>query len=176
VGASEFLNRKAKADKRKTSGFAQMDDNGIHSGGFLTVATGKQRGLRALCDERGVLGALAIDQRDALRKLFAKATGLTAESIPAKALSEFNEHVSKILTPYASAILVDPVYGLPAAGKRDPRAGLLLAYEGSVEVFAQHGPARLHQWVEDKGVANIRNINACLAAAQQSMPNAPSNP
>jgi len=44
-------------------------------------------------------------------------------------LSEFKEHVSKILTPYASAILLDPEYGLPAAGKRDPRAGLLLAYE-----------------------------------------------
>jgi len=54
---------------------------------------------------------------------------LTAESIPAKTLSEFKEHVSKILTPYASAILLDPEYGLPAAGKRDPRAGLLLAYE-----------------------------------------------
>jgi tagatose 1,6-diphosphate aldolase len=94
----------------------------------LRVATGKQRGLQALRDERGVIGALAIDQRDALRKLFAKATGLTAESIFAKTLFEFKEHVSKILTPYASAILLDPEYGL-AAGKRDPRAGLLLAYE-----------------------------------------------
>ncbi|HEL1181361.1 TPA: tagatose 1,6-diphosphate aldolase, partial [Streptococcus equi subsp. zooepidemicus] len=33
------------------------------------------------------------------------------------------------LTPYASSILLDPEYGLPATKVRDERSGLLLAYE-----------------------------------------------
>ena len=124
----------------------------------MRVATGKQRGLQALCDERGVIGALAIDQRDALRKLFAKATGLTAESIPAKTLSEFKEHVSKILTPYASAILLDPEYGLPAAEKRDPRAGLLLAYEHTG--YDRSIAGRLPRLLDGFTVARLKNEGA----------------
>lgn len=41
----------------------------------------------------------------------------------------FKKIISSELTPYASAILLDPEYGLPAAEVRDKNAGLLLAYE-----------------------------------------------
>jgi tagatose 1,6-diphosphate aldolase len=44
-------------------------------------------------------------------------------------MEEFKVAVSKVLTPYASAILLDPEYGLPAAAARAKNAGLLLAYE-----------------------------------------------
>ncbi|MCD3500834.1 tagatose-bisphosphate aldolase, partial [Streptococcus equi subsp. equi] len=37
--------------------------------------------------------------------------------------------VSEELTPYASSILLDPEYGLPATKVRDEKSGLLLAYE-----------------------------------------------
>ncbi|WP_414603393.1 hypothetical protein [Streptococcus equi] len=37
--------------------------------------------------------------------------------------------VSEELTPYASSILLDPEYGLPATKVRDQKSGLLLAYE-----------------------------------------------
>jgi tagatose 1,6-diphosphate aldolase len=46
-------------------------------------------------------------------------------------LEEFKTAVTKILTPHASAILLDPEYGLPAAAARSKNAGLLLAYENS---------------------------------------------
>src|SRR5260370_39198294 len=46
-------------------------------------------------------------------------------------MEEFKVTVAKILTPHASAILVDPEYGLPAAKARASSAGLLLAYEES---------------------------------------------
>ncbi len=46
-------------------------------------------------------------------------------------LEEFKTAVTQILTPYASAILLDPEYGLPAAMARAKNAGLLLAYENS---------------------------------------------
>jgi tagatose 1,6-diphosphate aldolase len=46
-------------------------------------------------------------------------------------LEEFKTAVTKVLTPHASAILLDPEYGLPAAHARAKNAGLLLAYENS---------------------------------------------
>lgn len=95
------------------------------------LASGKKKGLDAVSDERGVIAALAIDQRSALRKLFAKASGLNTDEIPSEWLVQFKEIVSECLTPYASAILLDPEYGLPAGSRRNQDAGLLLAYEQS---------------------------------------------
>lgn len=96
-----------------------------------SISSGKRKRLEAVSDSRGVIAALAIDQRTALRSLMAKAKGLEPESIPGEMLTEFKEAVSRILTPYASAILLDPEYGLPAARQRAKNAGLLLAYEQS---------------------------------------------
>ena len=95
----------------------------------VAATAGKKKGLEAVADSRGVIAALAIDQRGAMRSLFAKAMGVTAESVPAEKLVEYKEAVSRILTPHASAILLDPEYGLPAARRRAKNAGLLLAYE-----------------------------------------------
>ena len=42
----------------------------------MNISKGKQKGLEAIADSRGIIAALAIDQRSALRKLFAAATGV----------------------------------------------------------------------------------------------------
>ena len=42
-------------------------------------------------------------------------------------MEEFKILVSEVLTPHASAILLDPEWGLPAAKRRAKNAGLLLA-------------------------------------------------
>src|SRR5207302_9765300 len=44
-------------------------------------------------------------------------------------MSEFKVVVTRVLTPHASAILLDPEFGLEAASARSKNAGLLLAYE-----------------------------------------------
>lgn len=93
------------------------------------ITEGKKRGLQAVADSRGVIAALAIDQRSALRKLFAQAMNTQAEKVPREMLVEFKACVSRVLTPHASAILLDPEYGLPAAKQGAKTAGLLLAYE-----------------------------------------------
>jgi tagatose 1,6-diphosphate aldolase len=90
---------------------------------------GKRSGLEAVADSRGVIAALAIDQRAAMRSLFAKAMGVEPASVPGDMLVAFKETVSRVLTPHASAILLDPEYGLSAAKQRAKSAGLLLAYE-----------------------------------------------
>ena len=93
------------------------------------LSAGKQKGLAAVADSRGIIAALAMDQRSALRSLFSRAMGVAAADVPPENLSQFKEAVSAILTPHASAILLDPEYGLPAAARRATNAGLLLAYE-----------------------------------------------
>lgn len=86
----------------------------------------KRQFIKQLCNEDGVIGALAIDQRGALKKMITKFKGSDAEEAE---IIEFKEIVSSQLTKYASSILLDPEYGLPAAGVRAETAGLLLAYE-----------------------------------------------
>jgi tagatose 1,6-diphosphate aldolase len=95
----------------------------------MTSSPGKAKGLQAVSDSHGVIAALAIDQRSAMRKLFAKAGGVEASAVPDETLQQFKETVSRILTPHTSAILLDPEYGLRAARARAKNSGLLLAYE-----------------------------------------------
>lgn len=86
----------------------------------------KNHYIKQLCNEDGVIGALAIDQRGALKKMITKFKGSEAEDAE---IIAFKEIVSSQLTKYASSILLDPEYGLPAADVRAENAGLLLAYE-----------------------------------------------
>ena len=95
----------------------------------MHISDGKRKGLHAVSDLRNVIAALAIDQRSALRKLFSAATGSDPDQISREQLENYKEAVSRVLTPHASAILLDPELGLPAAKQRVKNAGLLLAYE-----------------------------------------------
>jgi tagatose 1,6-diphosphate aldolase len=85
--------------------------------------------MKALSNERGVIAAAAMDQRGSLQKSLAAARGVDVKEITPEIMSEFKVAVSKVLTPHASAILLDPEFGLDAARARSSNAGLLLAYE-----------------------------------------------
>jgi tagatose 1,6-diphosphate aldolase len=97
----------------------------------MTLSEGKIQHFKALSNERGVIAAAAMDQRGSLRKAIAAAKGVDQKQITAEMMSEFKCVVSRVLTPHASAILLDPEYGLEAAKQRSSNAGLLLAYEES---------------------------------------------
>ena len=124
----------------------------------LSLSPGKQNGLQALADERGVIAALAIDQRSALRKLFAKASEREVGEVPAEWLVQFKERVSQLLTPYASAIFLDPEYGLPAASRRAKNTGLLLAYEQSG--YDKSVPGRLPRLLDNFTAARLKSSGA----------------
>lgn len=124
----------------------------------LRVSEGKRKGLQAVADARGVIAALAIDQRSVLQKLFAKAMNIDAESVPAEKLVQFKEAVSRILTPHASAILLDPEYGLPAARQKAKTAGLLLAYEKTG--YDKKVPGRLPELLEHWSVKRLVSAGA----------------
>jgi tagatose 1,6-diphosphate aldolase len=132
----------------------------------LQLSSGKQRGLQALSDERGIIAAIAVDQRSALRNLFAKASGLPAEAVITEHLIQFKELVSRILSPYATAILLDPEYGIPAAAQRNNRTGLILAYERSGYDKSARGrlPTLLEAFSERKQAWVERVGTECLSA------------
>jgi tagatose 1,6-diphosphate aldolase len=71
--------------------------------------------MKALANHRGVIAAAAMDQRGSLQKSLASARGVDSKSITPEMMSEFKVIVSKVLTPHASAILLDPEFGLDAA-------------------------------------------------------------
>ncbi|WP_313899773.1 tagatose 1,6-diphosphate aldolase [Tunturiibacter lichenicola] len=91
----------------------------------MKLTPGKLAGLKAVSDHRGVIAAAAMDQRGSLQKSLAKERGAAAD---AHDLEEFKILVTSVLTKHASAILLDPEFGLPASKHRNGK-GLLLAYE-----------------------------------------------
>lgn len=92
----------------------------------MQLSNEKKQLMKNLLNEHGVIAALAIDQRGALKKMIAK---YKPEGANEQDLINYKKLVSTILTTYCSSILLDPEYGLPAAKMRHNNSGLLLAYE-----------------------------------------------
>lgn len=121
---------------------------------MLKISKAKKAAMDRLSTKDGFIEALAIDQRGALKKMItALGTEATGEQI-----SDFKELVSEELTPFASSILLDPEYGLPAAVARDKDAGLLLAYEKTG--YDASTPGRLPDLLEDWSVLRLKEKGA----------------
>jgi len=112
----------------------------------VKLTPGKLAGMKAVSDSRGVIAAAAMDQRGSLKKSLAKEKGVP--DVPDSMLEDFKSIVTEVLTQYASAILLDPEFGLPAAKRRNKKAGLLLAYEQTGYDNTRPGriPDLLNQW------------------------------
>lgn len=120
-----------------------------------TLSEGKLRGIKALSDENGVISALAIDQRGSLKKMIGAASGHEATQ---KEIEDFKVAVSSELTQYASGILLDPEYGIPAARVRDENAGLLTAYEKTG--YDATEPGRFPDILEKWSVRKLKELGA----------------
>lgn len=109
------------------------------------ISENKRAALKNIMNENGIISALAIDQRGALKKMLGK--DASSSSIEA-----FKGLVSEELTPYASSILLDPEYGLSASTQRAANAGLLLAYEKTGYDTTKPGrlPDLLSAWSADR--------------------------
>ena len=124
----------------------------------MKISEGKLKGLQALSNEKGVISAAAMDQRGSLKKAIAKAKGVEPNDVTSQMMEEFKVAVSKVLTPHASAILLDPQWGLPAAKARDPKAGLLLAYENSG--YDNNRPGRIPELLDNWTVRTVKEAGA----------------
>jgi tagatose 1,6-diphosphate aldolase len=96
----------------------------------MKITRGKFEGINSCANEEGVIAALAVDHRGNLLQAIAEACG-GPDRASAADMVAFKTAVTKTLTPYASAILLDPEYGLSAIASRAPQTGVMLAYEQS---------------------------------------------
>ena len=121
----------------------------------MKLTPGKLAGLKAVSNDRGVIAAAAMDQRGSLQKALAKEKG---GEVTDAMMEEFKSLVTEVLTPYASAILLDPEWGLPAAKRRAPNAGLLLAYEKTG--YDKTGPGRRPDLLDHCSVRRLKEAGA----------------
>ena len=124
----------------------------------MKLPEGKLKRMKALSNERGVIAAAAMDQRGSLQKSLAAGRGVDVKDITPDMMSEFKEAVVRILTPHASAILLDPEFGLKAAQARAKNAGLLLAYEKSG--YDNTKPGRLPDLLDNYSARRLMEAGA----------------
>jgi tagatose 1,6-diphosphate aldolase len=111
--------------------------------------------MKAVSNGRGVIAAAAMDQRGSLQKALSKEKGA---DVGDRELEEFKSLVSEVLTPHASAILLDPEWGIPASKRRAKNAGLLLAYEKTG--YDKTGAGRLPDLLDDWSVRRLKEVGA----------------
>jgi tagatose 1,6-diphosphate aldolase len=121
----------------------------------MKLTPGKLAGLKKVSNERGIIAAAAMDQRGSLQKSLAKEKG---GEVTDAMMEEFKILVSEVLTPHASAILLDPEWGLPASKRRAKNAGLLLAYEKTG--YDKTGPGRLGDLLDHWSVRRLKEAGA----------------
>jgi tagatose 1,6-diphosphate aldolase len=121
---------------------------------MIKLTPGKLAGLKAVSDHRGVIAAAAMDQRGSLQKSLAKERGAAAD---AHDLEVFKTLVTSVLTKHATAILLDPEFGLPASKHRNGK-GLLLAYEKTG--YDATTPGRLPDLLDVWSVRRLKEAGA----------------
>ena len=121
----------------------------------MTLTPGKLAGLKAVSDARGVIAAIAMDQRGSLARALAREHGVQPTD---GMMREVKALVTEVLTPFASAILLDPGLGLDAAARRAAGTGLLLAYEQTG--YDKTGPGRFPDLLDGWSVRRLTEAGA----------------
>src|SRR5215212_7047908 len=73
------------------------------------LSLGKVRALQTASSERGIFTILAVDHRDAMRVML---NHRQPETVSASQLTEIKLAIVKAVGPFATAILLDPVYSM----------------------------------------------------------------
>lgn len=115
----------------------------------------KRESLKRMSTKDGLIAALAIDQRGSLKKML---RNINRNKNDSKDIIQFKKMVSSELTPYSSAILLDPEYGLPAAKARAINTGLLVAYEKTG--YDTTEPGRMPDLLADWSVKRLKELGA----------------
>jgi tagatose 1,6-diphosphate aldolase len=121
----------------------------------MKISAGKLAGMKAVSNDRGVIAAAAMDQRGSLKKALAKEKG---GDVGDRDMEEFKTHVTEVLTQHASAILLDPEWGLPASKRRATGSGLLMAYEKTG--YDANTPGRLPDLLDVWSVRRLKEAGA----------------
>jgi tagatose 1,6-diphosphate aldolase len=122
------------------------------------MTAGKVRNLKTLADEHGRLKMMAIDQRGSLEQSLGKVLGREATF---DEVASFKQLVTEYLSPYATALLTDPIFGYArSVGSVPGNIGLLLAYESTGYTTDESAKGRMTQLIEGWSVAKARRAGA----------------
>ena len=118
---------------------------------MIELTPGRFRGLKASGLDSDVFGIVAFDQRGSYRRMM-PAAGYDE-------LARVKREVCDVLSGAASAVLLDPIYGLPAAMSMSGRAGLVLALEQSG--YQGDSSYRRSRLLDGWGPAKARMLGGC---------------
>jgi tagatose 1,6-diphosphate aldolase len=122
------------------------------------LSTGKIRGLQQLANDKGIMTMCALDHRGSLRKMLNEKD---PQSVSYQMMVDFKLDLCQILSPHASAILLDPIYGATqaiASGVLPKSTGLLVSLEESG--YSGDAEARITTLLPDWDVKRIKKIGA----------------
>ncbi len=129
---------------------------------MTSLTPGKMRGLSMIADSEGRFTMLAIDQRGSMQKALAQSLGAGKDRVMYEDMAKMKAVITKILAPYASGVLMDPVYGFSKSVVYIPKsAGILLAQEESG--YEQVGTERRSTLVKGWSVAKTKKCGADAA-------------
>ncbi len=98
------------------------------------ISLGVRRALQQCSLPNHTFSMLALDQRGSLIKMLGAATNTAGDDVPYSTVTGFKREAIDILSPLASAVLLDPEWGYPtcvASGALNGSSGLLMSYEKS---------------------------------------------
>jgi tagatose 1,6-diphosphate aldolase len=122
------------------------------------LSIGKLRGLQQIADKKGILTVCALDHRDSLRRALNEKN---PDAVSYEDIVQFKLDLCRIVSPLASAVLLDPVYGAAQAieaGALGGHTGLLVSTE--MTGYSGESTARITKLLPGWGVRKIRRMGA----------------
>ncbi|MFC1939181.1 tagatose 1,6-diphosphate aldolase [Chloroflexota bacterium] len=124
----------------------------------MNLSIGKLRGLQQVADDNGFLTICAIDHRGALQRAMNKQN---PDAVTYQNMVDFKLDLCRAVAPYASAVLLDPVYGAAqaiAAGILPGHIGLLVSMEKTG--YSGEKTARITELLPNWSVEKVKRMGA----------------
>ena len=124
----------------------------------MNISIGKLRGLQQLADSKGIMTMCAIDHRGALKRALNEKNPAT---VSYQDIVDFKLDLCQAVAPFASAVLLDPEYGVGqaiAAGLLPGPKGLLVSIEKTG--YTGDSKARITELLPDWSVKKVKKMGA----------------
>jgi tagatose 1,6-diphosphate aldolase len=125
---------------------------------MFRLSPGKLRGLQQVANAKGILTVCAIDHRESLRR---ELNEKNPEAVSYQQMVDFKLDLVGVIAPFASAVLLDPIYGAGQAivsGLLPGHTGLLVSAERTG--YSGDSTARITELLPDWSVRKVKKLGA----------------
>jgi tagatose 1,6-diphosphate aldolase len=122
------------------------------------LSPGKLRGLQQIANAKGIITVCAIDHRESLRRALNEKK---PEAVSYRQMVDFKLDLVGAVAPFASAVLLDPIYGAGqaiASGILPGHTGLLVSAEKTG--YSGDSTARITELLPDWSVRKVKKLGA----------------